>query len=371
MSPRIAVACSGLGRVRRGNETWAVRLGEALAAAGADVSIFGGARPECAAPFVAARCWPRDLPVWRLLVGFGARYIIEQKTFTRSLAPKLRRGGFHIVHTGDPQIAWFCRRALASTTIQVVYKDGLLLGPAWNRNFRWVQALSPWALDAGREAGVDTSGWRVVPHFADVARFQPRPPGDRPWPAFAGPRPPAGSVVFCSVGAVGAQHGKRWDYLSRELAGIPHAVWLAAGHAEPAEAIQFEADARPAWGDRARLLTNVRAETMPEIYRAADIFAHAALREPFGIVFLEAMACGLPALAHEFPVTQWIIGAAGRCSNLTQPGALKAMAEPLAAASADRAELSALAAARATEFSPARVVPLYLDWYAQIRAAAA
>ena len=29
----------------------------------------------------------------------------------------------------------------------------------------------------------------------------------------------------------------------------------------------------------------------------ADVFAHAALREPFGIVFIEALACGTPVVS--------------------------------------------------------------------------
>jgi glycosyltransferase involved in cell wall biosynthesis len=43
--PRAAVACSGLGHVQRGIESWASDLARGLQQAGIDVTLFGGARP--------------------------------------------------------------------------------------------------------------------------------------------------------------------------------------------------------------------------------------------------------------------------------------------------------------------------------------
>ena len=41
----------------------------------------------------------------------------------------------------------------------------------------------------------------------------------------------------------------------------------------------------------------VADEDLPDIYRAADLFVHAGRWETFGIVSLEAQACGTPVLA--------------------------------------------------------------------------
>ena len=49
-------------------------------------------------------------------------------------------------------------------------------------------------------------------------------------------------------------------------------------------------------GDRVQFLGAVALENLPEIYRSADLFVMPSTGEGFGVVFLEAMACGTPAL---------------------------------------------------------------------------
>ena len=46
---------------------------------------------------------------------------------------------------------------------------------------------------------------------------------------------------------------------------------------------------------------------IPDIYRSADVFLHLSLDEPFGNVYLEALASGLPIVSHDREVTRWIL----------------------------------------------------------------
>jgi phosphatidylinositol alpha-1,6-mannosyltransferase len=48
--------------------------------------------------------------------------------------------------------------------------------------------------------------------------------------------------------------------------------------------------------DDVRFLGKVPHDRLPDLYRAADLFAMPSTGEAFGIVFLEAMACGTPAI---------------------------------------------------------------------------
>lgn len=49
-------------------------------------------------------------------------------------------------------------------------------------------------------------------------------------------------------------------------------------------------------GDLVRFLGHVPDAALPDLYRAADVFALPSSGEGFGIVYLEAMACGTPAI---------------------------------------------------------------------------
>ena len=53
---------------------------------------------------------------------------------------------------------------------------------------------------------------------------------------------------------------------------------------------------------------SVRQEQMPMLYQAADVFLHCSKDEAFGIVFLEAMASGLPVVAHDTARARWLVG---------------------------------------------------------------
>jgi glycosyltransferase involved in cell wall biosynthesis len=46
-------------------------------------------------------------------------------------------------------------------------------------------------------------------------------------------------------------------------------------------------------------------DEMPDVYREADVFLHMSQDEPSAIAYLEALATGLPIVAHDSPVTRW------------------------------------------------------------------
>ena len=132
----------------------------------------------------------------------------------------------------------------------------------------------------------------VVPCGVDVEQFTPDGPaaekGDRP--------------RLLSVGRLVPRKG--FDTVVRALAAIPEAELVIAGgpvaeklHDDP-EAVRLRRLAeRFGVADRVRLIGAVPRPDMPALLRSADLVVCAPWYEPFGIVPLEAMACGVPVVA--------------------------------------------------------------------------
>ena len=59
-------------------------------------------------------------------------------------------------------------------------------------------------------------------------------------------------------------------------------------------------------GGRFRLV-NVPPAQMPALYRSASVLLHMSQDEPFGNIFVEGLATGLPIVAHSSVSTRWIL----------------------------------------------------------------
>ncbi|WP_048708537.1 glycosyltransferase family 4 protein [Microvirga massiliensis] len=98
--------------------------------------------------------------------------------------------------------------------------------------------------------------------------------------------------------------------------------------------------------ERVRFLGAVARADLPNLYRAADLFAMPSTGEGFGIAFLEAMACGVPAIGIAVGGASDALcdGELGVCvSEVDFP---QVFAQLLQAAAKDRAQLSSNVHAR-------------------------
>ncbi|WP_454049324.1 glycosyltransferase [Cellulomonas sp. Marseille-Q8402] len=136
--------------------------------------------------------------------------------------------------------------------------------------------------------GLPAARTRVVPCGVDVARFTPA----------------RGSGTGRRLVAIGRLvERKGVDTVVRALAEVPGADLRVAGGpprdrlADDPEARRLLEVAREAGvGDRVRLLGGVRHEDVPALLRSADVVVATPWYEPFGIVPVEAAACGVPVV---------------------------------------------------------------------------
>ena len=328
---RIAIACSGLGHVHRGIESWASDLAGALTSHGINVTLFGGLtgggihalptlrRDEPVGRNLGRLC--RSIGGWR--IGLGSAYNFEQITFGLSLLLRIRHD-YDIVHVQDPVLAWMMERAYRRgiSRAKVVYANGTNEPVAFSRRFSNLQILTPQLARAYEPPVFPASRLHVIPNFIDTTVFSP---GDQAAARAALDLPQHATIVLCCA-AIRRFH-KRIDKLVREFAesGLAgQGVTLVVAGARESDTASIIAEGGALLGEKVRFLVDVPREKMPKLYRAADSFILPSDHEMFGIVVLEAMACGLPVVCNDTESLRYVAGPGALYRDLMRQGGIAA-----------------------------------------------
>jgi len=146
-------------------------------------------------------------------------------------------------------------------------------------------------------------------------------------------------------------------------AGDPSVVLVLTGRGGRSFHLVEELIAKHGLAERVRVLGHVPDDDLPDLYRAAAVFALPSLHEGFGIPVLEAMACGTPVLASNVYALPEVCGDA---AELVDPYDTAAIARGLRRILDDpphAAELSRRGLARAACFTWRRSAERHLETY--------
>jgi glycosyltransferase involved in cell wall biosynthesis len=184
-------------------------------------------------------------------------------------------------------------------------------------------------------------------------------------------RIPDDAFIILTAAAIKRGH-KRVDYLLGEFArlratvpGLP--VWLVVAGGRDSDTDELVAMGRRLLGDRVRFLVSFPRQRMPELYRAADVFALCSLREMMPVALLEATATGLPCLVHRYPVIEWIVGPGGVSLDMAEPGALSTAATELLCDGPRLRSIGASARRQCEgEFGATAVVDRIVEYYRRV-----
>jgi len=177
----------------------------------------------------------------------------------------------------------------------------------------------------------------VIPCGVDLARFRPDGPAEQRTPG-----------VHRLVAACRLVERKGIGNAISALAEVPGAELHVAGGPDAAEldsdpeARRLRALAREVGvADRVVLRGRVERDAMPALLRSADVVVCAPWYEPFGIVPLEAMACGVPVVASAVggQIDSIVHGVTGLHVPPRDPPALAASLRELLADAERRAQL--------------------------------
>ena len=321
---RVYLPCTGLGRQWRGFETFTLECADALRAdPRIALTVFAGGD----VPGTHARVrWNlrRDGALASLLGTLARRdrYFVEQATFFLSFLPALVLGRPDVVYFADlnlGNLCWHWRRISGQRFKLLYYNGGLTTRPFTRADM--VQQLTPAGLDEAVARGESPALQVVLPHGVRIPdRLPPRMTGH----ARRALGLPADRPIVLAVGMLDSAI-KRTDALIRELATLPDPrPFLCLLGADGPDAADVRALAHELLGDEGFLARCVPPEDVGDYYRAADVFALASLREGFGLAYVEALAHGLPIVAHDTPVTRHLLGSFATLADLSTPGALAA-----------------------------------------------
>ena len=90
-------------------------------------------------------------------------------------------------------------------------------------------------------------------------------------------------------------HDRVIEALPQLVAAGHDVIYVVVGEGDDVDRLKVSA-VEAGVADRVRFIGAVGRETLVDAYRMADLFVMPSTGEGFGIAFLEAMACGTPAL---------------------------------------------------------------------------
>jgi len=376
---KIAILCPGYGWVRRGvervAEELAHRLGEgcqpAVYSLWRNSSANGSQERSNGAKIRKVPGIPRTHPLARLYSPLARRagvYLwgpgdFEALTYAAGLLPRLLQDRPDLVlNFAGPAVGRVCKMLrLIRKTPFLHSAQGMAQGRLeWihacqrpNRylalslpNQEWVEARAPWVRT------------ELVPNGVDCSLFSPHGesaslPLAPPVVLFVGAMDPVKRPEL-AVRAVA-----RWSADGAAHRARPSLLMIGEGRIRP----EIETLGKELLGERFLLLPSVANEELPRYYRACSVFTLPSPAEPFGIVFLEAMACGRPVAAHQGAVQKWLLGEAGVCCNCEE-------VEEYAAAlkRALESDFGDRPRRRALEFDWGRIIAKYENVFCQVAA---
>lgn len=363
-APRIAIASPGVGLVQRGFERMFADLFEVVGNAAEVTLVKGGG--ACGPREIVPTFLPRNGRILRTLplhwlIG-RTRFHVECLSFALALLPSLRRGRFDLVHTIDPPLTRVLSRLRRRFGLRfhLLHTEATNMPPGDYPPADHIHEIGAMKYEAALRQGIPRSHLSLIPAGISPARFATSASREELRAQHGIGK--STFVVLC-VAALNRWH-KRVDHLVEEFDRLEGdcLLWLdgSMDHGEP----DLPGWVRSRLGERCRI-SRVPSHRVGELYRLADVKVLASEHEAFGLVLPEAMACGLPVLAHRSSHFRWLIGSDANLVDMTARGELAARLQRLQANPAERALLCRTAETLA-RYDWANLKRDYLELYERV-----
>tara|TARA_R110000850_G_scaffold125699_9_gene244238 strand:+ start:836 stop:2035 length:1200 start_codon:yes stop_codon:yes gene_type:complete len=322
----VFIACSGIGHINRGYETFASELFHALKTESQfDVRLLSGGVNASSADGIIP-CVYRESSFAKALSFLLRRdtYTIEQLTFALMMIPTLWRRAPDIIIVSDGGLGnflWHIRQRL-KFDYKILFSNGGPSDPPFLRFDHTHQVLAS-NYKLATEAGQPDKTQTLVPYGFDL--------GSSPLPASVseindlrqGLHLPVDKPIVISIGAINHSH-KRMDYVIREVAKLPKETrpFLLMLGQRSDESSEIAECASELLGPNGFTIRSVSPEQVADYCRASNLFTLASLSEGFGRVLIEALSCGLECLVHDAEFTRETLKEWGTYGDFSSEGTL-------------------------------------------------
>jgi glycosyltransferase involved in cell wall biosynthesis len=356
----VLFALPGLHRYDRGAEIAFIAVASELARSGDAVTLVGSGKPRATTPyrFLRAASIARkhfepfpSLPLLRNECSY------EELTFVPDFLRRYRPAEYDVTVTCSfPFTNWVLRRpVMRGRRPRHVFVTQNGDWPAYANNSEYrlfacdgLICTNPDFFERNRQR------WRcrLIPNGVDCERFRVGAAQRQEFGL------PADQLIVLMVSAL--VPNKRVHVGIEAVSRIPEVHLVVAGDG-PLRQTVAEMGAQLLPGRFTRL--SVAADRMPALYRSADVFLHLAKDESFGNVFLEAIACGLPVVAHDNRRVRWIVGADEFLTDTDDPAAI---AQKIETAQTSTSTERAARAKKAAGFSWAKIAEQYRHFLKEV-----
>lgn len=320
---KILMALPGLHRVSRGAEVAFESVASGLAGMdGFDVAAVGAGPEMPGKPYryLHAPMVPRErFEKYPKFPPLRSEFRWEELTFAWSLRNTVRRERPDITVTCSyPFVSWVLRgmRDANGRKSQHVFvtQNGDHPARRTNSEYKLFRCDGLVCTNPGFYE-YNKSVWKsvLIPNGVDVSRFTPGPD------ARAELGLPSGKKVVVMASAL--IPSKNVALAVRAVAHLDGVVLAVAGDGPCRDEVDGLAkDLLPGRYFR----TTLTGDRMPGFYRSGDAFLHLSREESFGNVYIEALACGTPVVAHDYGTTRWILGDSASLLDTSDPAATAA-----------------------------------------------
>jgi 1,2-diacylglycerol 3-alpha-glucosyltransferase len=361
---RVLLACSGLEHAHRGFESFARECFDTLRDhPDLDLRLVKGsgadADRERAVPSLK-----RDDRVAVALARLSRRrgLEIEQLAFAFSLQAEILRRRPEVIYLSEwyTGVALDLLRRVNRQQYALVLSNGSMAAEGFEHFDRVHQHTAP-ALEYVLERGADPARHILLPVAFRMPAAGELPTADERVALRARLDLPPDRRIAITVAALNRSH-KRLDYLINELARVPEPrpYLLLVGQPEP-ETEGLRRLAQERLGAEGHAFRTVPRSEVDTLLRASDLFVLPSLAEGLPRALVEAMAQGLPCLAHDYSVARYALGEHGLLADFREPGALAALLEAHRPEAGSRADAEARHRFVYERFSWDHLAPQYVE----------